>query len=373
MTSKVSSEGNIIEKERLLFLDYLRAIAVIVVMIDHNLLYYAEARSIDVTTYKWIDAKIFAPFGIIQHGGLFGVALFFLISGYVIAYVLNMERALEFFVKRFFRILPAFWMSILLIFLLHFVQQYVTGSDNYFSKYSALDYVKAAFFSDDYDSNSKQVNAVAWTLSIEIQFYVIIMLVTISAKTILTKIVLFIALSSASAVLSRHFMLVNYFNNVMWFMPILYVGVVFRFIDEGFDVFYGTLAVFVMFFLFVFNADLQLKGDVAASQMPSLYAALLIFLTARACRKHALKLNYPVKFLADHSYSLYLLHFFVGFFVMDLLLSNKYTISSVGGIAAIFGSAIGFRALVEKPSNNFGRSLAHRLGGATKVKFAAGN
>lgn len=58
-----------------------------------------------------------AALGLRFHGGANGVDLFFVISGFIIAYVANTDSS-QFFTRRLIRIVPTYWMSTLAVFAL---------------------------------------------------------------------------------------------------------------------------------------------------------------------------------------------------------------------------------------------------------------
>lgn len=87
-------EQNLESKKRLIWLDSLRGIAAIFVVILHNLL--------ESVTFGYFDI------------GKIGGAIFFLISGFVIPISLYKKSIKQFIVGRFFRLYPAYGASILL-------------------------------------------------------------------------------------------------------------------------------------------------------------------------------------------------------------------------------------------------------------------
>src|SRR5208282_2429062 len=69
---------------------------------------------------SWLPAQlaerwIFEPLHLMTHGGAMAVALFFLVSGFVITYVAQRETRREFAIKRVLRIFPPLWLSIVLL------------------------------------------------------------------------------------------------------------------------------------------------------------------------------------------------------------------------------------------------------------------
>lgn len=89
-------------KDRLGYVDSIRGLAALSVAVFHVL--------------PWSSAPAARTFGTYLDLGKVGVALFFMVSGFVVPFSLNGERAnglRKFVVRRFFRLYPAYWLSIL--------------------------------------------------------------------------------------------------------------------------------------------------------------------------------------------------------------------------------------------------------------------
>jgi peptidoglycan/LPS O-acetylase OafA/YrhL len=92
--------------KRIALIDYARFVAAMAVMIYHYTL-------IGMTTGKVPNFEVSEPLAAITRYGLFGVELFFMISGYVIFYSARNRLASEFAVSRALRLLPAYWVAII--------------------------------------------------------------------------------------------------------------------------------------------------------------------------------------------------------------------------------------------------------------------
>src|SRR3954451_11613807 len=97
--------------KRLAFIDTLRGIAVLAVLLQHTL--EAIVQNHPTGAYYWVfhDA-----IGYYMNFGRFGVVLFFFVSGFVIpfSFPLTARPVRDFAVSRFFRLYPAYWASILM-------------------------------------------------------------------------------------------------------------------------------------------------------------------------------------------------------------------------------------------------------------------
>lgn len=106
------------KKERVFYLDFIRAIAVIAIILTHyNAVFlFANPPQLQniILTYRVGNIYI----------GDFGVALFFIISGAALMYVYDETCELKtFYKKRFMSIYPMFWIAYLIAFLFQFYGQ----------------------------------------------------------------------------------------------------------------------------------------------------------------------------------------------------------------------------------------------------------
>ena len=120
-------------------------------------------------------------FSFLQGSGYLGVELFFFISGFVLFYpyakhlfeAAAKPSVREFIYRRFIKIVPSYYLSILLIVVLGplmFFPSHVTG-------HSILTHL--AFLHNFFSSDVTGINIVYWSLPIEVQFYLIFPLLCI--------------------------------------------------------------------------------------------------------------------------------------------------------------------------------------------------
>jgi exopolysaccharide production protein ExoZ len=110
----------------------------------------------------------------IEGWGAFGVDLFFVISGFVMVKSLNSRHRdpLEFFVLRFARIVPLYWMITALVILFYILFPQVFRSTNITLKWAASSFS----FLSNFLYSKNPVIMVGWTLEYEMLFYVILTL-----------------------------------------------------------------------------------------------------------------------------------------------------------------------------------------------------
>lgn len=169
--------------DRIIFLDYLRAVACLLVVLAHLYL-------IGLNNYQemavWVpsvkahlfgvdaaDRNIFQPavmfmaikFGIIT--GTLGVAIFFLISGFVILRAVERESPGEFIVKRIFRIYPANTAVVCLAAAATAVYCAMTGT---ISPHSFEGIVSSSLVLNGFLHKFESL-PILWTLEVELFFY----------------------------------------------------------------------------------------------------------------------------------------------------------------------------------------------------------
>ena len=102
------------KKERLAYLDIIRTIAVISVLVCHY------TRALESNGIGYLN-KILPDFPFSLYLGSYGVSLFFIISGASLMYVYSEKcEVLTFFKKRFWAIYPMFWLAYIIAFLYNF-------------------------------------------------------------------------------------------------------------------------------------------------------------------------------------------------------------------------------------------------------------
>ena len=148
------------EPERYQFIDVLRGIAVLLVLIIHISELYVGFAQQGKSGGRWI-AQIAHQFDF----GRMGVTIFFIISGFVIPGSLSggkIDGSVKFLLSRFFRLFPLFWLS---LFLSLIAQQWASG------KYpSTTDILLNATMVPEFFS-VQLINGAYWTLAVELVFY----------------------------------------------------------------------------------------------------------------------------------------------------------------------------------------------------------
>jgi peptidoglycan/LPS O-acetylase OafA/YrhL len=296
-------------KERIVFLDYLRIIATVSVAIGHLFNHFFDVWSQNLSFNLFIRKIIY----FIQYfsiGGASGVVLFFLISGYIITHVLTKEDKVEFLVKRFFRIYPLYIFCVVLWFI--FNKNYNFISTDFLITISLL----GDFFSHDFS-----LSGVEWTLRIEIVFYIFMTVVFfIKNKTALIfSMVLFVfILFFFSPITSgKNGFAISYIST---YFPFLVLGSIFYLYEKKHINFYIFLG--FSFFLFYIHYSLIEKFNPGWRHLHyAIFSSLLFFFFSKLNFKE----NKIVRIIADLSYSLYLTHNWLFLYIDSYL--NNYALS----------------------------------------------
>jgi len=318
---------------RLVELDALRGIAALLVMLFHFTSRYDQL-------YGHITLPLFSvPWG---H---FGVNLFFMISGFVIFMTLHRVRQPhDFVVSRFSRLFPAYWVAVLLTFLLtqafalpHKIVGIDTAAMNLFMLHGLL--------------KIPHVDGVYWTLEIELIFYGMALLLYLSG--LINRVHLFLmallGLRLAYLLASKlagielswtlsHLLILPY---IAWFALGIMIYHRTTFPDQSPQKDWSVLI-----------AALIILGIVDGIHIALLAVLFTALFWAAAKGKLPLLNNPLLTWLGAISYTLYLLHENIGWGLIRLAEQNGIAsnIAIVMAICIVLALATGLSYLIERPA-----------------------
>jgi len=326
--------------QRLHVLDAFRALAILAVLVCH---YFAT----------WGLPEYAGNLYGYQHAypvwlgwGALGVEFFFIISGFVI--FMTLERChglLEFWARRFARLYPAYVVAMALTFLI----ANTLGPPEFAS--STADFLIGLSLSTPYVSGAKFVDQVYWSLVVELQFYIAIGIVYVLAgKRFATLWTLYAGATLACWFIGRSLgmhMLVALANRV-FLLPYLAhftLGIAFYFLYTG-RIHRGRL-------LAALALSMYLLIDAQAPAVWHAMHAMMVVLFVLFLRG---KLEWlavaPLQFLGKISYSLYLVHAYIGIILIGLL-TRVYRvpdlIAALGAAIACLALAYALTETVERP------------------------
>jgi len=312
-------------------LDALRGLAILLVVIGH----YLPGRVIGGTFGEILD-----PWAV------GGVILFFMLSGFLIERNLSHGISpISYALRRMFRILPAYWVSIVVLILLHrlLLQQSDFGNprDTLFNMLLLQDVGKTPLFNDAF-----------WTLLIEAKFYVLAPFLMLGGKRLIL-LAPYLAMAANGIILARR----GEASNLLTYLTFCLVGM-------NFGLWFRNELSGRALVLLVFCSAISIgiyspyyKFGLAIFGLIS--AVLLSLALKRGPRLPALG------FVGAVSYSWYLYHSGVGYPLMAGLEASRWLVSPLVSsiIAAIFtfGVACLSYRLIEQPLISLGRTLEKRV------------
>jgi peptidoglycan/LPS O-acetylase OafA/YrhL len=314
-----SGDGNLAS------LDVLRGLAIIAVLIAH-----------------FSPAVFRAPTSLTLLFGQFGVILFFFLSGLLMdrTYA-NEPQLVPYFVRRSFRILPMYWLSILLIFATE-------------HGWTLRDVTSNAIFATG-PMHVVRMSGVYWTLYIEVLFYATVPLIVFAGER---------------AILLSSYLAIGLFGTLWLFdvrsgiaphyMAYCYVGLQFgawlRKVISGAALLASVLTVVVVASILPIVSPFP---DVVSPFLGIAPLACAVLLYLALCFPFRMR---PIEFCGDISYSLNLLHAIVLSQVGAPVLSYGYAswiavVLSIGLSIALSVLTLGF---VERPAITVGRQIVRR-------------
>lgn len=285
--------------------------------------------------------------------GKIGVVVFFFISGYVIPFSLDKRSLKEFVISRFFRLYPAYWISIILAII-------IIGG---YSLSNVL--INVTMFQRFF--GIPDMVGVYWTLQIELVFYFLCIVLfcfnrLFDTKSLTNGFYLFMAVSVTLAIV-RFITDIKLPVALPLSLSVMFLGMVLRDAEESgrrinlikyFGIFVLSL---LLVCLFAYNRDYG-YNEKWYKYFISYNTGVIIFMVFR----HWNIYNKALIFLGKISYSLYLLHPVVGLGGTEILKENYFPGMGPLSYTLIFlslsvaTSTVSYY-LVEKPAVKVGKNL----------------
>jgi peptidoglycan/LPS O-acetylase OafA/YrhL len=347
------------KQNRFVYLDIMRGIAPVLVIYSHVVALYLDPHKVDTGVVDVLSENLRDPLRLEQHMGHLAVVLFFLVSGFIITQVGTQESHREFAIKRVFRVYPLLIVTVGLTALLSIWHLEVLRTGQHFS--ITLESVLANFTLANYFMVPQVILVgVAWTLVIEILFYTtVLLLLAVLRRWAWLAILIEMGMVLAALLLAREFGSSFFLLAVnMSYLPVVLLGQVTWSVWSGrVPLWAGTLLGLGCWTLYVLG-DIRNMGrlDDAYSSTAALGFGIFIVLLLAESKLRPTK---PISFLADRSYSLYLLHGPVAFPVFEALYGKlPLVVVIILGLALTVGAAeLTFR-FVEQPAQRIGRKLS---------------
>lgn len=333
ITKKI--KGNVIMKKKKIAFDYLRVMALFMILYDHLGGFYNP----NWTLKKVIDFFFVVPLNIIQDFGAFGVSLFFLISGFLFTYNANYKNEGKKTLKKMAKI----YIGCLMAFLMFYILQRLVWlvKTTYWSQFSLRQWIESVTLAGYFTGNGEVINGTTWFLIPLFLFYML----RIGYAGIYEKIgvewnilILELVIASIMTVLKVfHFPV----SSVMVFvyMPVagMILGELFR-VDSNLSIRKGSVLFLINYicmtaWIWVFARQYY---DTSFYLVSFVYSVTLIVLFEVFNDKF--KQNTIISFLCKISLSVYLVHMTFGSFLLTVFsfVHIPFTISFVMTIGIVF-------------------------------------
>ncbi|MCC6869949.1 MAG: acyltransferase [Burkholderiales bacterium] len=352
----------------------IRAIAALLVAWDHLFNVWPQRNGIELHAVGFVERWVLAPLALMQHGGAFAVALFFMVSGFIIVAVGVRESGRTFAIRRALRIYPPLWVSCILLLVAFPLAIAATGSAdllNYeIAKVIAKDdpwpSIALALSLANYLVGTPAVNGVAWTLVIEVLFYVCVLalLPLLRARPRVAIGVAFGALGVLHMVAKSHWVVFLLAVNGTY-VTFLFLGtlVYLRHAQRIGNAFFATMtALFWGLFILGVERHVAQPPWTVTDYGVSYALAWLVFVALLLVDRH-LRVGPVLGFYSRISYSFYLNHGGLGFVALALLVpSFGYPLAVAITLVLVTAvSALSYR-FVELPAQRLARRLTARRG-----------
>lgn len=365
------------DAQRVEFAHSLRGLAALSVLISHfcgvfwlspsSVVALLNVEGFEPPPVSFITPLHFSP---LFNYGSFGVAVFFLISGFVIPFSLSKLSGPRFLMARMFRIYPvyifSFCVSIGIILLL---SEYGDGKPfNYnFSHLIAQATLTRGWFW------MPSIDGISWTLEIEVVFYVIAAIVSpyllrpnfggriLFGYSILVPLLCIFFLSILGVVGGRLQTMLLYATYALPFTVFMFVGTLFYLASYN-NITSAQLVFGVMLAFLGFSVGLAAHPSLKNLSTSSYFIALGVFTLFWLVRK-SFKSNRILDWLADISYPLYAVHAITGYSIMFVLIDLKtdpIVVIFMAFVIVIFISW-GIHIAIERPTMLYGKILSKKV------------
>ncbi|WP_439112242.1 acyltransferase family protein [Hydrogenophaga sp.] len=303
--------------------------------------------------------------------GAFGVALFFVISGFVIPFSLQKMDWIGFSINRILRIMPTYFIGFTV------TLSAILISSEYFSRewpYSAKEILIHYIPGIRDIAWSRGIDGVVWTLEIEMKFYLVCAMLIVwfrqqSLKVFFAPAALFafaLYLNWKIPVWSKTntsaWQLAMTYLTVSQYIIYMFIGVMFHYLKRGMidanKAWLGICGLFAMFCIHWWAGPYSENLGVAWS-----YAFALLAFAFSYSFPNIFKSNRMFDFLADVSYPLYVIHGVAGYVALRIMLDMgiKAWISLLIVTASCLLVSWLLHILIESPSQKFAKKISAKL------------
>lgn len=364
-------------------LDILRFLAFMLVFVSHASLFFGYNN----TSPKWEKFReIF-----LTHGDL-GVTFFFVLSGFLITYLLMSEKyqngeinIKKFYMRRLLRIWPVYFITIVIaVFVLPYFVELIGMRDKLpFDIFANLgSYPWYVFFIGNFNmfinTPPSVTLAILWSISVEEQFYLLWPLIVklIKQKYLPTLLALVVLIS-----IIYRFTYASEYNTVKYstfsVMSDLAIGcaVAWLFFEKSritmwaknlshvksFFLYYSTLIILILSRSLIYGVNPEWARRTLIAIEPVIFAILFSFIIARLAglRDHFITGRHPIQkmfvYLGQISYGLYCYHMIALVLVLTIFYQGGYEsiYQSIPNLLVVFGSTLFIAIIAAMVSYHF--------------------
>jgi peptidoglycan/LPS O-acetylase OafA/YrhL len=357
---------------KLRFAHQLRAVAALSVVINHywGIFFLPTVRSLMGTPASFVPVRpeytrhVLSPAlgGFLY--GVFGVAIFFLISGLVIPISLRNISTKQFFLRRFFRIYPVYWFCLLISLCMYFICSWYWSTP--LSDRVSLPFLIRNLSLLHSAAGIPSLDFVCWSLAVEIKFYVIFALVFLVGKKAHNVILISIAFLTTCCIAAyfstHHGDPTSTYSSLisdMKYMTFMFLGCLFYYVLYGELSALAALGYGVTIYALFATINSFYEGEFFGALATNYTYALILFAGCYLLRNR-FRDNIILDFLADISFPLYLVHSTIGYVAMPILIDQKvsYTFAWMISLGASVLIALAVHKYLEIPLNEFGKKLS---------------
>jgi peptidoglycan/LPS O-acetylase OafA/YrhL len=373
-------------ENRIQFAHLLRGVAAVAVVVSHlaSLIWRTPDAVGDLIAYPASSVVIrnahFTPitdFGLPYFWGYFGVALFFLVSGFVIPRSVSALSRSGFIVARIFRIWPTYLIGLTIAIVCIDINTSLSGRA---FPYSLREIIINALIVPRWPTSTPSIDGIIWTLEIEICFYVICMMsaglirhfdrrIFVLAAAVV-PLGLFVAYGGGflMRIGALAFGVASWISTIAVYITFMLSGVAFYNFHRGRLSRLGLILT-QTFLLLTFVAGMRI-GVLSIQGWTAIFCYLIAFGTfAITYAARDFVSNLPrdgaalVYLLADISYPLYAVHAVLGYTVLVYAIAAGIPGWAAVCLAAalVLTCAALIHFLVEMPSQHFGKALAAKM------------
>ncbi|MGX5099855.1 acyltransferase family protein [Enterobacter cloacae] len=358
---------------KIIFADQLRVLAFLSVLLTHwvgvfwvfpdTISFIVKAPSTGISTWEYLN-KILLPLPYFDYGNI-GVAIFFLISGFVIPFSLRSKSTKGFLISRLARIYPTYITCLLMsICFLYFTSKYYWQSDAGFSLWNILSNLTLThpYF------NQLTMDGVNWTLAIEVFFYVVVAIfrknvISGSCSFIIIMALtfgLFISLVSNTTKIYHIYdvnLSIDGLKMSMLFILYMFIGTLFHFHIDGRIGTKKLVSHILIIFAIMLTSWYYSPFEDQFLKTPVNYTYTLVIFSACYFTRNLFKQNKVLSFLSGISYPFYAIHSIIGYSILRILFDKgmQFSLSfAIAFVVVLLLSTI-VHFTVEKWSINFGK------------------